>query len=68
VTGTTEEPLRYEAMTGLSIEQLTELMARVHAVRGGELISRGRPYALGRSLRLKQEEGMPSREFWCSLE
>jgi hypothetical protein len=26
----TEEPLRYEAMTGLSAEQLTELVARVH--------------------------------------
>jgi hypothetical protein len=39
--------LRYEAMTGLSIEQLTELVARVHAARGGELTSRGRRYALG---------------------
>lgn len=44
-------------MTGLSIEQLTELVARVHAARGGELISRGRPYALGRGLRLKQKVG-----------
>jgi len=43
----TEEPLRYEAMTGLSNEQLTELVARVHAARGGGFTSRGRPYALG---------------------
>lgn len=42
----TEEPLRYEAMTGLSNEQLTELVARVHAARGGGFTSRGRPYAL----------------------
>jgi hypothetical protein len=34
-------------MTGLSDEQLTELVTRVHAVRGGGLTSRGRPYALG---------------------
>jgi DDE superfamily endonuclease/Helix-turn-helix of DDE superfamily endonuclease len=34
-------------MTGLSHEQLTELVARVHAVRGGGFASRGRPYALG---------------------
>src|SRR5919201_3626707 len=33
-------------MTGLSDGQLTELVARVHQVHG-ELISRGRPYALG---------------------
>ena len=33
-------------MTGLSEEQLTELVARVCAVRG-ELISRGRPYVVG---------------------
>jgi DDE superfamily endonuclease len=39
--------LRYEAMTGLSNEQLTELVARVHAARGGGFTSRGRPYALG---------------------
>ncbi|MGH3973690.1 MAG: transposase family protein [Pseudonocardiaceae bacterium] len=39
--------MRYEAMTGLSNEQLTELVTRVHAVRGGGLTSRGRPYALG---------------------
>lgn len=42
-----EEPLRYEAMTGLSSAQLTELVARVHAARGGEFVSRGRAYALG---------------------
>lgn len=34
-------------MTGLSNEQLTELVARVHAARGGGFTSRGRPYALG---------------------
>jgi len=34
-------------MTGLSNEQLTELVARVHADRGGKFTSRGRPYALG---------------------
>ena len=39
--------MRYEAMTGLSNEQLTELVARVHADRGGGFTSRGRPYALG---------------------
>lgn len=39
--------MRYEAMTGLSNEQLTELVVRVHAACGGGLISRGRPYALG---------------------
>jgi len=44
---TTEEPLRYEAMTGLSNEQLTELVARVHIAHGGGFTSRGRPYALG---------------------
>jgi hypothetical protein len=38
--------LRYEAMTGLTIEQLTELTARVHTIVGG-LTSTGRPYALG---------------------
>jgi hypothetical protein len=43
----TEKPLRYEAMTGLHDEQLTELVSRVYAARGGELTSRGRPYALG---------------------
>jgi hypothetical protein len=34
-------------MTGLRNEQLTELVARVHAARGGGFASRGRPYALG---------------------
>ncbi len=43
----TEEPLRYEAMTGLSNEQLTELVARVHAAHDSGFASRGRPYALG---------------------
>jgi hypothetical protein len=43
----TEEPLRYEVMTGLSNEQLTELVTRVHAARGSGFASRGRPYALG---------------------
>lgn len=39
--------MRYEAMTGLSNEQLTELVARVHAGRGGGFTSRAHPYALG---------------------
>ena len=39
--------MRYEAMTGLNNEQLTELVSRVHAARGGGFTSRGRPYALG---------------------
>jgi hypothetical protein len=43
---TTEEPLRYVAMTGLSDEQLVELVARVHAVHGG-FFSRGRRPVLG---------------------
>ena len=34
-------------MTGLSGEQLTELVARVHASRGGGFASRGRLFALG---------------------
>jgi DDE superfamily endonuclease len=34
-------------MTGLSGGQLTELVARVHAARGGGFASRGRPFALG---------------------
>ena len=42
-----EKPLRYEAMTGLRGEQLTELASRVYAACGGEFTSRGRPYALG---------------------
>lgn len=33
-------------MTGLSAEQLTELVARVHAARGGGFASVGRAYAL----------------------
>jgi DDE superfamily endonuclease/Helix-turn-helix of DDE superfamily endonuclease len=41
-----EELLRYAAMTGLSDEQLTELVARVHAVHGG-FSSRGRRPVLG---------------------
>jgi DDE superfamily endonuclease len=39
--------LRYEAMTGLRTEQLTELVIRVHAALDGEFVSRGRPFALG---------------------
>ncbi|MCA1703609.1 MAG: hypothetical protein LC808_10280 [Actinobacteria bacterium] len=39
--------MRYEAMTGLSAEQLTELVAGVHAARGGGFASVGRAYALG---------------------
>ena len=39
--------MRYEAMTGLDNEHLTELVTRVHAARGGGLLSRGRPHALG---------------------
>jgi hypothetical protein len=39
--------LRYKAMTGLSGEQLTELVTRVHTARGGGFASRGRPFALG---------------------
>ena len=39
--------MRYEAMTGLSAEQLTELVARVHTARGGGFSSVGRAYALG---------------------
>lgn len=34
-------------MTELNNEQLTELVTRVHATRGGGFASRGRPYALG---------------------
>jgi hypothetical protein len=41
-----EEPLRYEAITGLDREQLIELTARVHARLGG-WSSNGRPFALG---------------------
>lgn len=39
--------MRYEAMTGLSNEQLTELVTRVHAACGTRFASRGRSYALG---------------------
>jgi DDE superfamily endonuclease len=39
--------LRYEAMTGLRTEQLTDLVTRVHTALDGEFVSRGRPYALG---------------------
>jgi len=42
-----EEPLRYEAMTGLDDGQLTELVVRVHTALAGGFVSRGRPYALG---------------------
>jgi DDE superfamily endonuclease len=41
-----EEPLRYEAITGLTDGQLAELTARVNALTG-DFCSRGRPYALG---------------------
>jgi Helix-turn-helix of DDE superfamily endonuclease len=34
-------------MTGLSGEQLTELVTRVYAAHGGGFVSRGRPYTLG---------------------
>ena len=34
-------------MTGLTDEQLTELVARIHTACGGEFTSRGRPYVLG---------------------
>jgi DDE superfamily endonuclease len=39
--------LRYQAITGLTDGQLAELVARVCQALGGELSSRGRPYALG---------------------
>ena len=39
--------LRYEAMTGLTDEQLTDLVVRVHVVCAGNFVSRGRPIALG---------------------
>jgi hypothetical protein len=42
-----EEPLRYEAMTGLRTEQLIELVMRVEAARREGFASHGRPYALG---------------------
>jgi hypothetical protein len=34
-------------MTGLDVEQLTELVARVHGACGDQFVSRGRPIALG---------------------
>src|SRR5882757_4392424 len=42
-----EELLRLQAMTGLTDEQLTELVTRIHTACGGEFTSRGRPYVLG---------------------
>jgi hypothetical protein len=41
-----EEPLRFEAMTGLTNGQLAELAARVQPITG-PLVSAGRPYAVG---------------------
>jgi hypothetical protein len=42
-----EEPLRYEAITGLSAGQLAELAARVAAITGGVAEPGGRPAAIG---------------------
>jgi DDE superfamily endonuclease len=42
-----EELLRYEAMTGLNDEQLTDLVARLHELCGDKFVSAGRPLALG---------------------
>jgi hypothetical protein len=42
-----QELLRLQAMTGLTDEQLTKLVARIHTACGGEFTSRGRPYVLG---------------------
>ena len=39
--------MRYEAMTGLDDEQLTDLVARIHGLCGDKFISAGRPLALG---------------------
>jgi hypothetical protein len=39
--------LRYEAMTGLDDEQLTDLVARAHGLCGDKFVSAGRPLALG---------------------
>ena len=49
-----EELLRYEVMTGLSNEQLTDLVARLHELCGDKFVSAGPPLALGlfRSLAL----------------
>jgi hypothetical protein len=45
--GIGEELLRYEAMTGLNNEQLTDLVARLHELCGDKFVSAGRPPALG---------------------
>ena len=42
-----EELLRYEAMTGLNDEQLTDLVARLHELCGDKFVSAGPPLALG---------------------
>ena len=42
-----EELLRYEAMTGLNNEQLTDLVARLHELCGDKFVSTGPPLALG---------------------
>jgi hypothetical protein len=42
-----EELLRYEAMTGLNNEQLTDLVARLHKRCGDKFVSAGPPLALG---------------------
>ena len=42
-----EELLRYEAMTGLTDEQLTDLVELVHGKCADRFVSRGRPLALG---------------------
>ena len=39
--------MRYEAMTGLTDEQLTDLAVRVHSVCADKFVSRGRPIAVG---------------------
>jgi hypothetical protein len=42
-----KELLRYEAMTGLNDEQLTDLVARLHELCGDKFVSAGPPLALG---------------------
>jgi len=42
-----QELLRYEAMTGLTDEQLGDLVVRVHGVCADKFVSRGRPVAVG---------------------
>ena len=42
-----EELLRYQAMTGLDDEQLTDLVVRLHTECSDKFVSRGRPIALG---------------------